>query len=99
MTENSDKPISEWLVDELFTEMEDFFYYLGRGGKFKAHIFDVFKEIILRVGPPYEVYKRFSELQSLLGQIKDVSQEDPKFDSLLIQSVRIWEEIKGWHFG
>ena len=95
-TENK-KPISEWSVDELFAEMEDFFNYLGKGGEFRAYIIVVFKEIILRVGPPYEIYEKFGQLQSLLAQIEDLGETDSEFENLVNQAIVIWEEIKDWY--
>ena len=94
MTEDNNKPIGKWSVDELFAEMEDFFNYLGKGGEFRGDIFTVIKEIILRIGPSYEVYEEFGQLRSVLGQMANISEIDPKFESLLIQATGIWEEIK-----
>lgn len=98
MIEGNKGPISEWTVDELFIEMEEFFNYLGKGGEFQAYIFTIVKEIILRVGPPYDVYEKFAQLQSLLDQMEDIGETDPEFKSLLNQATEIWEEIKDWYF-
>ena len=97
MTEDNKKPISEWTLDELFAEMEDFLNYLGKGGEFQVDIFTIVKEIILRAGPPYEVYEKFGQLQSLLDQMEDIGETDPEFESLLNQATGIWEEIKNWY--
>ena len=98
MTEDYNKPLGEWTVDALFAEMKEFFNDLHNGDEFRVYIFDVIKEVILRAGPPYEVYERFGQLRSLLDQMEDIGETDPEFESLLNQVTKIWEEIKGWYF-
>ena len=82
----------------MFAETEEFFNYLGKGGEFRPYIFAIIKESILRAGPSYEVYEKFSELQGLLDKMEDVGETNPEFESLLNQAIEIWEEIKGWYF-
>ena len=97
MTDDNRKPINEWTIDELFAEMGGYFNYLSQGGEYGSDVFEVIKEIILRAGPPYEVYDKFTQIKGLLGQIENIVKEGQEFENLLSQSTGIWEEIKDWY--
>ena len=92
------KPMGEWSVEGLFEEMDSMLDVLDKKGKFNSLIYTVLKEIILRAGPPYEVYKQFNQLRGNLETMENYNTTDPEFGELLDRVTEIWEEIKAWYF-
>ena len=76
MAKKKPKLLSEMTVDELFVEMDNFMQELAQDKGFSADIFSVIKEIVLRVGPPYEVYEKFTHPDQQIREIQKTAFSD-----------------------
>jgi hypothetical protein len=92
------KPMGEWSVEDLFEEMDSLIDLLDKKGIFSSQIYTFLKEIVLRAGPPYEVYKQFNLLQDTLEKMENYNMSEPEFIELSGRAKEIWKEIKAWCF-
>ena len=91
------KSIGEWSVEDLFEEMDSLVGLLDKKGIFSSRIYTYLKEIVLRVGPPYEVFKQFNLLQNILGKMGNYNMIESDFIELSNRAKEIWKEIKTWY--
>ena len=96
--ENNEKSIGELTVDELFAEVEEYFNYLNKGDEVPPKMFAIMKEIVLRIGPSYEIYEKFTKLYDLLDRMEDTGKVASEFGLRLVEATELWEEIKRWYF-
>ena len=96
MAKKNPKLLSEMTVEELIVVMDDFMRELAQNKDFPADIFSVIKEIVLRVGPPYEVYEKFTHLDQQIREIQKTVFSDTVGQNDSREALGIWAEILQW---